>query len=61
MTWRTISSAPTDGTRVLLYRASDGVMVVGWWDEKYRCWWIVSDWAQFKGPTHWAVLPEGPA
>jgi uncharacterized protein DUF551 len=68
--WRDISTAPKDGTRILIFEAPDafnpdGVIV--------SCWWYANDtytaggyWNGGRGtlrtflPTHWMPLPAAP-
>lgn len=76
MEWKTIDSAPRDGSRILLYRptARYGFNVVfGTYDDnrfakKPRPYWK-HDWENIGGvaesrenqPTHWAPIPPPPA
>lgn len=68
--WRTIDSAPKDGTRVLLFR--NGYKVFGKWDDdryaaKPRGYWShdrvqqlgVKD-ARAVPPSHWMPMPGDP-
>ncbi|WP_427916320.1 DUF551 domain-containing protein [Stenotrophomonas maltophilia] len=61
MTWKPISSAPRDGTEVLLWDGS-GQAVCHWdgkhWALIYTGWHAVD--SQFDDPTHWMPLPEPP-
>jgi hypothetical protein len=66
--WRTIDSAPKDGTSVLLYVGMFGHdYAVAFWNDDY--WHIGSPDAaderdkwnfEFGSPTHWMQLPEAP-
>jgi len=61
--WRDISTAPQDGTNILLYFPRLGStmgVTFGWWNDDVDAW---QDWSTdfpFDGPTHWMPLPEGP-
>lgn len=70
MNWQPIETAPTDGTRVLLYSPDPpGSIDVGHWS--HYCYvthprrgaWIIyenrSDTIELL-PTHWMPLPESP-
>jgi hypothetical protein len=63
--WRTIDSAPRDGTEILLYGSCerDGRFFapdcnVGWWDEDNLGGWQARDLP--IDPTHWMPLPAPP-
>ena len=69
--WRDISSAPTDGTKVLVGRfvekdsfKRNGFMAVDFWHEPKRDKCRYSGWGEFNKqfwpPTHWQPLPEPP-
>jgi hypothetical protein len=55
-TWLPIESAPKDGTKFLLLDA-DGVVVHGFWFERFAFW--SNYWAdcEVKRPTHWMPIP----
>tara|TARA_R110000824_G_C14847424_1_gene639740 strand:- start:75 stop:293 length:219 start_codon:yes stop_codon:yes gene_type:complete len=68
--WQDISTAPKDGTIVLL--AGDGWIDAGAWvselndsddPDGWTCWsvasWNYQEWS-FARPTHWMPLPEPP-
>ncbi len=62
--WRTIESAPKDGTHMLMLQ--DGYISEAWWrldvfEKEYE--WGGSSWsyAPWKQPTHWQPLPPPPA
>ena len=58
--WRPISTAPKDGTRVLLFCAD--------WRESIAVYFSIKDWSDwlpvcgssFPVPTHWQPLPPAP-
>lgn len=53
--WKTIDSAPRDGTDVLVW---DGDSVsLSHWDEG---WWVLLEYT-LDGVTHWMPLPAPPA
>lgn len=62
--WKSIKSAPKDGTRVLLYGKFDdgrGYMKTGFYDgspriSDYSKWY----WGLVDDPTHWMELPDAP-
>ena len=66
--WSTIETAPRDGTAVLLYYTSDGI-VYGTYDPATADWWsinvsndeFISRYAEScEEPTHWMPLPNPP-
>lgn len=68
--WRTIESAPKDGTKMLLNHG--GLVCRGWWEaQKYhkkpRPYWdsdrgfMGVQWHRDHQPTHWMPLPTPPA
>lgn len=71
MSWQPIEAAPKDGTRVLLYCNSRGIVCGEWNNDKYakkpRPYWA-NDRERLFGvtetradqPTHWQPLPEAP-
>lgn len=59
MKWKSIKSAPKDGTLILLYGV--GYMKTGYYDlspqiGNYSNW----RWGLTVNPTHWMYLPETP-
>lgn len=56
--WQPIESAPLDGTRLLLFRASDEMQFTGSWCDCYG-WSDLN--APIAGVTHWMPLPAAPA
>jgi len=72
--WRTIDTAPKDGTRVLV--CTNGQIAIAWWNERPNVWNepAVPCWTEFEpedyfyavhltdefAPTHWMPLPEPP-
>lgn len=65
--WQDISTAPMDGSKVIL--AVKGGCVVGHWVEHrayHHCWaWMVAPWPgcdflMAVAPTHWMPLPPAP-
>jgi hypothetical protein len=72
MDWQPIETAPKDGTSMLLFYKSVGV-VYGDFDHIGTCdWWITfsepgktTDWIQWylateEDPTHWMPIPPAP-
>ena len=68
MAWRDISSAPKDGTRIIIYDPRYGPLE-GLWNEPddYRGMSGNIDWHDWLGidgeiyePTHWQPLPAPP-
>jgi hypothetical protein len=68
--WKTIDSAPRDGTHVLLF--VEQKTIEGWWFEgdPFDSEWQVVGLSSHgcgccsypnKPPTHWMPLPKGPA
>lgn len=60
--WLPISTAPKDGTRVLLYRANwQEPNSVGWYSSNNEGWMIAGTGAPaWLGATHWMPLPPPP-
>lgn len=61
--WRTIDSAPKDGTHILLYQPSCG-QFEGWWHDAWprACEEYWMDYADSEPePTHWQPLPSAPS
>jgi hypothetical protein len=70
--WQPISTAPRDGTRILLATANCQRVEIGrfcdgghWVDDSSEEEGIQGNWrttigTYVSGPTHWAPLPEGP-
>lgn len=60
--WRTIESAPKDGTRVLI--KADCTVVAGWqnvFDDTFG-WVVINDvWVPEHIATHWQPLPAAPS
>jgi hypothetical protein len=65
MTWRTIDSAPKDGTRLLLHCGAAGFNV-GFWvasrpeDGDWSNWVTHYDHEELPEPTHYMDLPDPP-
>jgi hypothetical protein len=64
MIWQPISTAPKDGTRILVYgpaKNGDHYMDVCGWPANWSGKWPVAymDYATGE-PTHWTPLPEPP-
>jgi hypothetical protein len=60
--WQPISTAPRDGTRILLattYPKARHKIIVGSWFAKWNEWQSVPGNWPFR-PTCWQPLPEGP-
>jgi hypothetical protein len=64
MTWRTIETAPKDGTPVLAYYADRPWRwaIVHWVPQYFDgAWWgAQDDEGPLFAPTHWMPLPEAP-
>jgi hypothetical protein len=66
--WRTMDSAPKDGTRILVYQDKeddDLVPQIAMWSEHAGCWVLAWDHERFDGdnwevPSHWRPLPAPP-
>ena len=58
--WQPISSAPKDGTRILIYEAEQGtpgtVRISHWRDDTIPAGWTGSE----RPPSHWLPLPLPP-
>jgi hypothetical protein len=64
--WQPISSAPRDGTMILVYPSSNwvegtkGDYEVTCWDVDFGCWMLSAIPDDYAGPTHWMPLPSTP-
>jgi hypothetical protein len=64
--WRDISTAPKDGTFILIYPSSCWVedvehdYEVSYWDEDFGRWHFSALPDDYTGPTHWQPLPPAP-
>lgn len=60
--WQPISSAPKDGTIILLFWKQDGDDIVqsGWWENGIndRCWYAADN--EQCRPSDWMPLPASP-
>jgi hypothetical protein len=55
--WQPISTAPQDGTSILIYEADEGtVRVARWRDDTIPTGWTGSE----RSPSHWLPLPLPP-
>ena len=58
--WQPISTAPRDGTSILIFEAQDGttgtVRISRWRDDTIPTGWTGSD----RAPSHWLPLPLPP-
>ena len=68
MTWRSIDSAPDDGSAILLWPytysniwsgTTDSEVVLGYYDANNEEWYNPEQ-RQYFEPTHWMPLPEPP-
>lgn len=59
--WRSIDTAPKDGTRILLWhRYRPNSSVIGYWSASHGDWMSDSGELQRGFITHWQPLPPGP-
>ncbi len=59
--WQSISSAPKDGTRIILFRKEWAENIcIGFWSTDFGSWNIVGAVSPFLGATHWMPVPELP-
>lgn len=60
MTWLPISSAPKDGTRIIL--ADCAWIETGFWNTQLSQWMddAKQGWCNANWPTHWQPLPAPP-
>jgi hypothetical protein len=59
--WKTIESAPKDGTPVLVHRVGETPFpnpIVVKWDERAWMWRLTYSESRIREPTHWAPLPS---
>jgi hypothetical protein len=55
--WQPISTAPKDGTNILIFEADEGtVRISRWRDDTIPTGWAGSD----RAPSHWLPLPDPP-
>jgi hypothetical protein len=57
--WRSIVTAPRDGTWVLLW-STDRQWVIGCWDDTDECWLVDTSNSDVGEITHYRTLPNGP-
>lgn len=58
MKWKTIETAPKDGTNILGYD-KPMIRMIKWWNNGES--WVVSDTSGLPFyPTHWMILPKPP-
>jgi hypothetical protein len=55
--WKSIESAPRDGTLVDLWHRVGFRATEVWWDKDDRCWSNCSDDSDY---SHWMPLPDPP-
>lgn len=55
--WQDISTAPKDGTRLLMVNPESGSVRIAWYDEPHESWSYSGVWP----PTHWQPLPAPPS
>lgn len=63
MEWQDISTAPKDGTFILLYSPGDGRADLGVWQDTVswgECWTDDDMFCNLLNPTHWIPLPPIP-
>ncbi len=58
--WRTIETAPKDGTEILLASWGGDIGVCFWRDDAVMCGWTWGLGKSFGGATHWMPLPAAP-
>lgn len=56
--WRDISTAPKDGTDVLIFQAGYEGVYLCWYDDSDGVWFDERD--NSYAPTHWLPLPSPP-
>ena len=57
--WQDISTAPKDGTKILLFTDDVNLGSYRTWCGSDKCWRDVGG-ATISRPTRWQPLPEGP-
>jgi hypothetical protein len=65
MEWQDISTAPKDGTFILVYgvfscHPKPMIMQCGWFNEHFECVGAQFDCDFAEIPTHWMPLPKPP-
>lgn len=59
--WKPITTAPRDGTEILVYTRGDSYYVVSYDDIFSAPWRVRNDEGLNQHvPTHWMLLPEAP-
>ena len=64
--WKSIESAPKDGTMILVCDSVKGKQsgqACSFWSEYDQCWWFINTGESYEtitgcNPTHWAEMPE---
>ena len=57
LNWMDISTAPKDGTQILLYHKNSNTIFAGRWNSKA---WVIHPSNRTATPTHWTILPAPP-
>jgi len=57
--WQDISTAPKDGTRILVYQRIGGPDFVRWIGAPHNKW-SIDGFGSVDKPTHWMPLPAPP-
>lgn len=64
MTWKPISSAPRDGSWVMLGIAGRKEILLAYWHRLHQAWWgqngSTGEWEKWQKATHYQPLPEPP-
>lgn len=64
MTWKPISSAPRDGTWIILGRVGHAEILFGYWHRLFNQWWgqggTDKTWKKWQEASNWMPLPEPP-
>lgn len=64
--WLPIDTAPKDGTKILIYTATNDTIIESWWfhDEQYDIWGWINPFIGFgragMNASHWRPSPERP-
>lgn len=58
--WQPIETAPTDGTRILIWSFGPGIETGSWSESKRPSGWVAHSYSSPRAPAFWMPLPNPP-